>query len=214
MTKIKEYLRSDSLWIQIIASLIVVSFTGILALVYGLLAGINFNDLFDWLIASLNSKVSFFWLLILFTLFVFSYFRLNRKILNEATTNTYSKIQVDQKLDSLKNRVDKKLDITKFERFSDVYDYRRLKNHPFHEIYSNDNVETFVNMIKEGNQKSDKYKLEHGMAGLAKELQDKGWIHISVKNEVKEEIENCFTSKFMHEKIELNKVLDTIKVMD
>lgn len=137
---------------------------------------------------------------------------MNKKVLKKINELNYTKEQIDSKNNYLEEKLNKKLSTYEFERFSDVYDYRRLKNHPFHEQYTFNDVDSFVSILKEGNKKSNIYKVQNGMAGLILELTEIGRIHSTVKNEIMAEINNCFTDKFIHQKVELNKVLDAIDV--
>lgn len=212
MAKIKEYFTSDSLWVQIIATLIAAAIIGIVSILSGMLRGLSLSDAVVWLMDILNTEVSLYWMIIILVILIFSLIQLYKKILRHVTSIVYSKDDIDNKINVLRGEVKGKLDASTFERFSNVYDYRRLKNHPLNEMYSINDVESFIEMIQDGNRRKDIYKLEYGMAGLAMELKEVGWIHSANKNKVMDEIENCFTDKFIHEKEDLQKVLNTIKV--
>lgn len=212
ITKIKEYFTSDSLWINIIATLMAALILAVLTVLIKLFQGLSIKDSFNWLVHILNSKISFYWFLGLLVIIVFGFIRLYKRVVNEISSTAYTKSQVDHKLSVLNDKIQSKLDVSTFERFSDVYDYRRLKNHPLHELYTINDVESYIEMIQVGNRKKDIYKLEYGMTGLALELKEIGWIHSSNKNKIMDEISKCFTNEFIHQKENLEKVLNTIRV--
>ena len=209
--KMKKYLTNESLIIQVVATLVATAVIWLITVLFGIIRGLNFTSSVNWSLKMLTLKVDLLWFLISVIIFGLVVFRLNRRLINKINELTYSKEQIDRKISHQKELLDKKLNISHFERFSDTYDYRRLKNHPFHELYTND-IESFLTILKEGNKTSDIYKVENAMKGLALELKAQGSIHSSTKNEIKEEINNCFTDKFLHQKEELNEVLDNIEV--
>jgi len=210
--KIKSYFKNDSLKTKVIGSLISALIIWIITVIFGILKGLDIQSSIEWSLEILNYKINLFWLLASLMIFFFIIIRMNKKTLQKINEMTFSKEQISQKNELLEKKINAKLDISRFERFNDVYDYRRLKSHPYHEQYTFNDIESFVTILKEGNKNSDIYKVENGMSGLITELKKEGQIHTSVKNEIKEEIKNCFSDKFIHQKEELNKILDSIKV--
>ncbi|APU11055.1 hypothetical protein A5M85_12400 [Cellulophaga lytica] len=212
LKKIGSYFKNESLKIQIIATLIATLIIWIITVIVGMVKGLNIYSSIQWTLDILNFKINVLWFLSTLIVFFFIISRMNKKTLNKINELTYSKQKIDYKIKFLEKRINAKLDTSRFERFNDVYDYRRLKNHPFHEQYSSNDIESFIEILRRGNKESDIYDLENGMSGLILELKEAGSIHSSLKNEIKEEIQNCFTDKFLHQKEELNKILDTIKI--
>ncbi|MBI6121353.1 hypothetical protein [Salegentibacter maritimus] len=210
--KIRSFFKNDSLKTQILATLIATTIIWIITVIFGIIKGLDFSSSIKWSIEILQYKINLFWFIILILGMLILNSRKNKMLLEKIQDLTYTKEQIDTKNKYIKQNIDKKLNISRFERFTDIYDYRRLKNHPYHEQYTLNDVESFVTILKEGNKNSDIYKVQNGMDGLIAELKQEGRIHRTVKNEIKEEIENCFTDKFLHQKEELSKVLDEIRV--
>ncbi|MBU2905806.1 hypothetical protein KO529_13485 [Arenibacter algicola] len=210
--KIGSYFKNESLKIQIIATLVATLTVWIITVIFGMLKGLNIYSSIQWTLDLLNFRINLLWFLITLIIFFLIVIRMNKKTLNKINDLTYSKQKIDYKTDFLEKRINGKLDTSRFERFNDVYDYRRLKNHPFHEQYTLNDIESFLEIIRRGNKNSNIYDLQNGMSGLIIELNEVGSIHSSLKNRIKEEIKNCFTDEFLHQKEELNKTLDTIKI--
>ncbi|MEQ9090391.1 MAG: hypothetical protein RIE52_04840 [Balneola sp.] len=192
--------KTDSLWIQVFATLVAAIVIWLITILYGVVKGMDYKTSIEWSLGILEMKVSLTWFIVFLMVFVILLKRSHINLLNEINELTYSKQEIDKKNRKLESELSKKNDISVFQRFSDKYDYRRLKNHPWHDQYSNDGVETFIKMIEEGNQGKDKYKLENGMIGLIKELEDDNFISSSQKNRVLNQLKENFTDQCMHEK--------------
>lgn len=203
--RILSFFKSDSLWNQIIGTIIGTTLLWIFTVIIGLFRGLDYNSSVNWTWKILTSDVDFFWILILVLGFII-YSRMNNaRFLEEINKRSYSKEEINSKFNN-------KLDVFRFEQFEDVYDYRRLKKHPWHEQYS-DNVVSFINILKEGNRKADKYKIENGICGLTAELKERGWLIGSEKNEIKQELANCFSKEYNHHKEDLEKLIDSIRII-
>jgi hypothetical protein len=132
--------------------------------------------------------------------------RINSKTIKEIKKWTSSKEEINKKLDE-------KVNLYEYERFVEVYDYRRLKNHPWHEQYKEDGVESFINMLENGIKKNDTYKIENALQGLTAELKERGWQHGSEKNRIIELLNSCFKNTVNHYKNELENTVNITRVL-
>lgn len=201
-----NFLKSDSLWKQIIGTVIATGIIWLFAVVIGVFKGLDYKSSIQWTLDILTMKISFLWLFLIIIGFIIILRRNNLLLERKFRNHSYSKTEMITKLNC-------KADLSRFERFEDVYNYRRLKKHPWHDQYVNDGVTSFLNIIKAGLLKNDLYKIENGLEGLASELKEKEWLHSSKKNEIVKEIKNCFPDSYNHHKAELEKILETIRVV-
>jgi hypothetical protein len=201
--KILNFFKSDSLWKQILGTLIATFLIWIITIIIGLFKGLDYNASIKWTWEILTTKVDLIWILILCIVLVMYIRRNNSKLLKRMEKQSYNRDEVNSKFAS-------KLDKSYFERFEEVYDYRRLKNHPWHEQYVNDDIRSFKYMLWSGNNTKDFYKIENAICGLIAELKEKNWIHNSDKNEIKQELTKCFINEYNHNKEKLEQLLDSI----
>jgi hypothetical protein len=206
MKSIIAFFKSDTLWKQIIGTTVATGIIWIITIVIGVLKGLDYYSSIQLTLNILNSKISLAWLFLVFVAFLILIRRNNARTLKEIKNWTLSKSEINK-------RLEQKTDIYRFERFEEVYDYRRLKNHPWHEQYINDEVKSFINMISEGVYKTDTYKMENGICGLVIELKERGWMLSSEKNEVIKLLNSCFQNEYNHNKNELEQIIKEIKII-
>lgn len=204
--KILIFFKSDSLWKQIVGTLIATFLIWIITIIIGLFKGLDYNASIKWTWEILTTKVDLIWILILTIVLVMYIRRKNSKLLKKMGEQSYNRDKIDSLLAN-------KLDKSYFERFEEVYDYRRLKNHPWHEQYINDDIRSFKHMLWSGNYTKDSYKIENAICGLIAELKEKNWIHSSDKNEIKQELAKTFVNEYNHNKEKLEQLLDSIETI-
>lgn len=204
--KILNFFKSDSLWKQIVGTLIATFLIWIITIIIGLFKGLDYNASIKWTWEILTTKVDLIWILILTIVLVMYIRRKNSKLLKKMGEQSYNRDKIDSLLAN-------KLDKSYFERFEEVYDYRRLKNHPWHEQYINDDIRSFKHMLWSGNYTKDSYKIENAICGLIAELKEKNWIHSSDKNEIKQELAKTFVNEYNHNKEKLEQLLDSIETI-
>lgn len=206
MKSIIAFFKSDTLWKQIIGTTIATGIIWILTIVIGVFKGLDYCSSMQWTLNILNSKISLAWLLLVFIVFLIIIRRNNARAVEEIKSWTISKSEINK-------RLEQKIDISRFETFEEEYDYRRLKNHPWHEQYINDEVKSFIDMISGGLYKKDTYKIENGICGLATELKERGWMHSSEKDEIIKLLNSCFQNEYNHNKNKLEQIIKEIKVV-
>lgn len=206
MKLITDFFKSDTLWKQIVGTIIATGIIWLITVLVGLFKGLDYTTSIKWTLTLLASKISL-WLFILIILAtVILILRINSKTLKELKNSMISKEEFNKKLE-------KKVDLHSFERFRDVYDYRRLKNHPWHEQYINDGVESFIKMLEEGISKNDNYKIDNGMRGLALELNEREWFHGSEKNRILNLLDQCYLENKNHYKTQLIEIVNKTRVL-
>lgn len=204
--QIIDFLYSDILWKQIIGTLIATGVIWIIAIIYGVVTGLNYQLSIQSTIDILSRKVSCIWIIILFLGFIIMFRRNNLYMEKKIKEYSFSKTEII-------NKLTQKTDLHLFERFQDIYDYRRLKNHPWHDQYINDDISSFLQILKSGLEKKDGYKIENALAGLSLEINIKGWIHSSVKNDIMKELIKYSPVSYCHHKVELEKILESVKIV-
>lgn len=204
--KILDFFKSDSLWKQIIGTLIATFLIWIITIIIGLFKGLDYNASIKWTWEILTTKVDLIWILILTIVLIMYIRRKNSKFFKKMEEQSYNR-------DKINSLLSNKLDKSYFERFEEVYDYRRLKNHPWHEQYINDDIRSFKHMLWSGYYTKDSYKIENAICGLIAELKEQNWIHSSDKNEIKKELAKTFVNEYNHNKEKLEQLLDSIKTI-
>lgn len=153
--KLLTLLKSNSLWTQIAATIIGAAIIWLISFLIGIFNGLDYISSIQWTWSILNIKINLLTILIILVVVVWL-FRWNNKISATKTQKEYyTKEEINNKF---KNMVTK----SEFDGFIDVYDLRRLKNHPWHDIHSGheDNIKSFQLMIWFGKQKKTSIKLK------------------------------------------------------
>ncbi|MBW3466618.1 hypothetical protein [Arthrospiribacter ruber] len=206
MKIIINFFKSDTLWKQIVGTILATGLIWLIAVLIGLFKGLNYAASIQWTLNLLSSKISLWSFLLLIFVVAIIVRRFYSKALKEIRSSTVSR-------DELNKKLEKKVDVHDFKRFKDVYDFRRLKNHPWYEQYINDGVESFINMLEEGIDNKDNYKIDNGMQGLALELKEQEWFHGSDKNRILKLLDLCYTENKNHYKSELIEIVNKTRVL-
>lgn len=206
MKGITDFFKSDVLWKQIAGTIIATALIWILTVVFGLIKGLNYSTSIQWTLSLLNSKIDLWWLILLALVILIFVKRIKSNTIKEIKNWCVSQ-------DEFNKRLGNKVDLSNFERFVDVYDYRRLKNHPWHDQYAEDGVESFINMLEYGINKNDLYKIENALQGLTAELKEREWQHGSEKNRILQLINSYFQNTVNHYKTELEKTVNMTRVL-
>ena len=206
MKNIAIFFKSNSLWRQVLGTIIASGILWLIVFLFGLFKGLNYYASIRWTWVFLNYKISLLWFLI----FIVAIFIINRRI-NMSLLREIKNLYCSK--DEFKEKMAKKLDLSTFEMFEDVYNYRRLENHPWHEQYINDDLKTFKYMLWQGKYKSELYKVHNAIRGLIAEIKKQGFIGNSDKTEIVNELKDCHEGYYNHNKEELVNLLDSIEVI-
>lgn len=203
-----KILKSKEFKTAVIGGISVLVLWAIINAIYSKIADIDYVDalISTWNI--LNMKLNILWFVV-FILVVVFYLKWHLKKLEK---------KIDAKFFTKQEVVDKlkaKLDESDFDNFYNVYNYRRLKNHPYHELYTgvSDNINSFKNMVWHGNYKNDYYQIDNGIAGLIAEIKEQGWLHSSDKTDIINNLTNCYKDEYNSNKEELLQLLNEIKTI-
>ena len=188
--KIANLFKSENLWINILSNLIVLFILYVFTFLIGLLKGFDFISSIDWTINLFSLKINLFFILLII-IFVVAYINWkNKQLLNYIKKNYFTKEEINKILEN-------KLNCKDFEDFKDIYDYRRLINHPWHDNYVNkyDDIHSFISMVNFGIRKHNPYKIDNGIQGLIKELKGFDFITGDMKTEITNLLKDCYPDK-------------------
>lgn len=203
--KIKYLFTSKKFWINILSGLVLSGIIWILTLFTGLLKGLDLMASLKWTLEILNTKINLIYLFIFFiTVFIYINWK-TKQLMQHFEEKYFSKDEMNKKLE-------KKLDKSQFENFEDIFDYRRLINHPWHDMYvnKNDDISSFKSMVYFGITKCDPYKIDNGIQGLIKELKGLDSITSELKTELTNLLKDCYPKEYNSHKEELIKLLNEI----
>jgi len=206
--KILNLFKSENLWINILSSLIGLIIISVFTFLIGLLKGFDLISSIKWTVNLFSFKINLFFILLII-IFVIVYIKWkNKQLLTYIKKTYFTKDEIIQKLE-------KKLNYIDFECFEDIYDYRRLKNHPWHDIYvnKNDDISSFKSMVYFGITKHNPYKIDNGIQGLIKELKGLDFITGDMKTEITNLLKDCYPDKFDCYKEELIQLLNEIRTI-
>lgn len=206
--KLLALFKNDSLLTQIAATTIAAGIIWIITFIIGIIKGLDYISSIQWTWIILNTKINLLTILIILAI-VIGYFRWNnKKIAKKNQNGYYTKGEIDNKFKDMVTQ-------SQFDGFTDVYDSRRLKNHPYYDHYVNtgDNIKSFKNMIWFGKYKKDSYKVENGIRGLIAEIKEQSYINASTKTDIINELNDCFPNEYNSYKKELISLLEEIKTI-
>lgn len=206
--KIINLFKSENFWINILSSLIVFIIIYVFTFLIGLLKGFDFISTIEWTINLFSLKINLFFILLVI-IFVVTYINWKNKQLRKYfKENYFTKEEINKILEN-------KLNYKDFEDFKDIYDYRRLKNHPWHENYVSkyNDICSFRSMVYFGIRKNDPYKIDNGIQGLIKEFKGIDFITGDMKTEISNLLKDCYPDKFDCYKEELIQLLKEIKTI-
>jgi hypothetical protein len=200
--------KSDSLWTQIAATTFAAVIIWIITFLIGIFKGLDYISSIQWTWSILNIKINMLTILAILVIVV-GFFRWNnKKIATKIQKGYYTKDEINNKFKDIVTQ-------SQFEGFTDVYDYRRLKNHPWHDLYvdNGDNIKSFKYMMWYGKYKKDSYKIENGIRGLIAEVKEQNYIHASTKTDIINELKDCFPNEYNSYKEELISLLNETKTI-
>ncbi len=206
--KIINLFKSENFWINILSSLIGLIIIYVFTFLIGLIKGFDFISSIEWTINLFSLKINLLFILLII-IFVIAYINWkNKQLLNYIKNNYFTKEEIYKNLEI-------KLNYKDFEDFKDIYDYRRLKNHPWHENYVNkfDNICSFRSMVYFGITKNDPNKIDNGIQGLIKEFKGIDSITSEMKTELTNLLNDCYPDKFDNYKEELIQLLKEIRTI-
>lgn len=206
MNSLKSIIKSDSLWTQVVGTLVAALALAIITLIIGLIRGLDLNASIEWVWNLANINVNIITLVIIIVVIVLISRRYIQHFKSELKKEFVLKEDFNKKMSS-------KLESSTFDIFTDVCDYRRLKNHPWHEIYTdrNSDIQSFKDMIWAGKYKNDEYKIENGIRGLISLISENKCISSSTKTDIMNELQDCYPNKFNSDKEELISLLNTVE---
>ena len=208
---ILDFVKDKSFLTTVVGGVIVLIVWTFIQWLINILSGLDFLPALKAAIDFSETKVSVLWLLIVVGLL---------SLLN--SYNIYSMRKSFEKKfttkDEINNRLKNKLDASAFYSFHDVYDYRRLKNHPYHEMYTghSNNIRSFIQMIDFGMDRlfgQDDYSIDNGICGLIAEIKEQKYIHNSDKTEIINLLAEYKKDRYDAKKEELIHLLDEIETI-
>ncbi|PHI18085.1 hypothetical protein CEQ90_19785 [Lewinellaceae bacterium SD302] len=208
MNKILAFFKRDDLWTKIVAGLTVAAIVWIFSFLFDITKGISLNESLSRAINILNYPVKTWHLIIsLLVVFLINSMFYDRKIkrINKSLEEVNSA--------KLNHKIDQKLDKTVFNRFEDVYNYRRLKSHPLHDQYSDNNIESFMDILDNGVKKNNSYKINNAIEGLCLEINIRGWLHANDKDRIIKQLKKVAIEVNEHHKENLLRIIDEIKIV-
>ena len=137
-----DFVKDRSFQTTVIGGIVVLIVWTIMQWLINMLSGLDFLSALKVAIDFSETKVSVTWLLIVVGLFSllnsFSIFSVKKSLEKKLLTK-----------DELNKKLKEKLDASAFYSFHDVYDYRRLKNHPYHRMILQpaDFVQSFLGTV-------------------------------------------------------------------
>lgn len=211
MLKRFEFIKDKSFKITVVGGISVLFIWTILQWIFNMLAGLNILPALKAAVDFFGTRVSVAWLVIVVGLF---------SLLNSYSIYTLKKNFGNKfvKKDELNNKLQNKLDTSAFYGFRDIYDYRRLKNHPYHELYTghSNNIRSFIQMIDFGMDRSlgyDGYSIDNGISGLIDEIKEQNFIQNSDKSEIINLLSKYKPNEYNAKREELLKLLNEISTI-
>lgn len=155
----------------------------------------------------INVKVDVVWFIGLALVFYFYIKYLMRKGCRENDSKYVTKKQLQESTHNM-------VDLSQFKWLRDTYDYRRLKNHPKHNVYTDyyDNVRSFIIIINFAILENDSINLEYGLIGLIAEIKEHGHIDAIQKEQIMNIIDGIYTNCYNVNKENLKKLLESVHV--
>jgi len=206
-----DFIKDRSFQITVVGGIIVLIMWTIIQWLTNILSGLDFLPALKAAIDLFETKVSVSWLLIVVGLFSllnsYSIYSVRKKLEKEVATK-----------DEINNKLKNKLDTSAFYSFHDIYDYRRLKNHPYHEMYTghSNNIRSFIQMIDFGMDRlfgQDGYSIDNGICGLIAEIKEQKYIHNTDKSEIMNLLAKYKKDEYDAKKEELILLLNEIETI-
>lgn len=206
-----DFIKDRSFQTTVIGGIVVLIVWTIMQWLLNILSGLDFLTALKGAIDFSETKVSITWLLIVVGLFSL----LNSFSIYSVRKNLEKKLSTK---DELNKKLKEKLDASAFYSFHDVYDYRRLKNHPYHEMYTGhaNNIRSFIQMIDFGIDRlfgQDGYSIDNGICGLIAEIKEQKYIHNSDKSEILNLLAKYKKDEYDAKKEELIMLLNEIETI-